>query len=54
MDDKDCSMCRWYSNLEGWCSQYKEMHYPSDGENCPGWEYWKDTEAEDYGYDAKA
>ena len=40
MDDHDCSMCEFYSNLDGWCSRYREMHYPSDGEGCPGWEYW--------------
>lgn len=50
MDDKDCSMCSWYSNLEGWCSMYREFHYPSDGEGCPGWAYWKDTEDEDHEY----
>lgn len=36
MDDHDCSMCEFYSNLDGWCSRYREMHYPSDGEGCPG------------------
>lgn len=49
-EDRDCSMCRWYSNLEGWCSRYREFHYPSDGEGCPGWEFWKDTEDEDRPY----
>ena len=42
MPEHDCSMCRYYSNLEGFCYRYREQHYPSDGETCNGWEYWDD------------
>lgn len=40
MDDHDCSRCLYYSYMNDWCYRYREMHYPSDGAGCPGWEYW--------------
>lgn len=42
MDDKHCDMCGWYDMADEYCCRYREAHYPSDGEGCPGWERYDD------------
>ena len=44
MDDHNCDMCVYYDMAEEWCSRYRELHYPSDGARCPGYEFYKDVE----------
>lgn len=46
MDDKHCDMCAWYDIDCEYCTLYREKHYPSDGEKCSGWKYWKDVESQ--------
>ena len=55
MDDRHCDMCRYFEMIEisdedefcdtetGNCTRYHEIHYPTDGRGCPGWEYWEEA-----------
>lgn len=54
MDDKHCDMCTFFDPLNEYCSRYREIHYPDDGEGCPGWEYWKDGEQKCSGQNASS